>query len=92
MDNPEKLGTLDTQDTGQVNVRENRRAIKIDNPETLATLDTQEEKTEGPSKLTIQRHWQHWERKTQDEIKKSTTQQRKFKKKMSNTDPTKNWG
>ena len=25
MNNPEKLATLDTQDTGQVNVRENRR-------------------------------------------------------------------
>jgi hypothetical protein len=25
MDNPEKLATLGTQDTGQINVRENRR-------------------------------------------------------------------
>ena len=36
MDNPEKLGTLGTYDTGQVKSRENRR----DNPEKLGTLGT----------------------------------------------------
>jgi hypothetical protein len=40
MDNPETLATLDTQHTGQINIRENRKNI-MDNPETLATLDTQ---------------------------------------------------
>jgi hypothetical protein len=38
MDNPEKLATLSIQDTGQINVRENRR----DNPEKLATLSIQD--------------------------------------------------
>ena len=28
MDNPEKLATQDTQDTGQINVREHRRGNK----------------------------------------------------------------
>jgi len=40
--------------------------------------------------LTIQRHWQYWPHKTQDEDKqnKNSTQHRKLKK-MSNTDLTK---
>ena len=55
MDNPEKLETLVTQDTGrrqikQINVRENRR---------------------GNQEQTIQRNWQHWVHKTQDEGKES---------------------
>jgi hypothetical protein len=38
MDNPEKLATYGTQDTGQINVREYGRAIKKkNNPEKLAT-------------------------------------------------------
>ena len=42
MDNPEKLATQDTQDTGQINVREYRRGNqKMDNSEKLATQDTQ---------------------------------------------------
>ena len=40
MDNPETLVTLDTQDTGQRQIKQG--AIKNDNPETLATLDTQD--------------------------------------------------
>ena len=36
-DNPEKLATLGTQDTGQIDVREYRGTIKKDNPEKLAT-------------------------------------------------------
>ena len=55
MDNPEKLETLGTQDTGrrqtkQINVRENRR---------------------GNQEWTIQRTWQHWVHKTQDEDKQN---------------------
>ncbi len=36
-DNPEKLATQGTQDTGQIHVREYRRGNKKDNPEKLAT-------------------------------------------------------
>jgi len=36
-DNPVKLETLGTQDTGQINVREYRRDKKKDNQEKLAT-------------------------------------------------------
>ena len=55
MDNPEKLETLGTQDTGrrqakQINVRENRR---------------------GNQEWTIQRHRQHWVHKTQDKGKQN---------------------
>ena len=51
MDNPEKLETLGTQDTGrrhtkQINVRVNQR---------------------GSQEWTIQRNWKHWVHKTQDE-------------------------
>ena len=41
MDNSETLATLGTQDTGQINVRENREHSRMDNPETLATLGSQ---------------------------------------------------
>ena len=37
---------------------------------------------------TIQRHWQRWAHKTQDEDKQNTTHKTK---KMSNTEHTKNW-
>ena len=41
MDNPETLATLATNDTGQINVRENLKGqLRMDNPETLATLGT----------------------------------------------------
>ena len=46
MDNPETLAALDTQDTEQINVRENLW---------------------GNQEWTIQRHWQHWTHKTQNE-------------------------
>ena len=43
MDNLETQATLGTQDTGRINVRENRRGqSRIDNPETQATLGTQD--------------------------------------------------
>ena len=41
--NPEKLATQDTQDTGQINVREYRRGNeKKGNPEKLAIQGTQD--------------------------------------------------
>ena len=40
-DNPEKLATQGTQDTGQINVREYRRGKNKDNPQKLATQGTQ---------------------------------------------------
>jgi hypothetical protein len=62
MDNPETLAALSTQDTGQINVGENR----MDNPETLSTLSTQDigeinvrENRMGNQEWTIQRHCQH---------------------------------
>jgi lipocalin len=42
MNNPEKLATYSTQDTGQINVRENEGEIKMNNPEKLATYSTQD--------------------------------------------------
>ena len=48
----------------------------MDNPEKLATLGTQDtvhinvrENRSGNQEWTIQRNWQHWEHKTQDEGK-----------------------
>ena len=41
-DNPEKLATQGTQDTGQINVREYRRGKKKDNTEKLPTQGTQD--------------------------------------------------
>ena len=44
MDNPEKLETQGTQDTGLINVREYRRGNKkMDNPEKLETYGTPQE-------------------------------------------------
>ena len=54
--NPERLSTLGTQDTGWRH-----------NPETLSTLGTQD----TGRRQTIQRHWQHWAHKIQDENKQS---------------------
>ena len=67
MDNPEVLSTLSTQDTGQINVRENRGGQSLmDNPETLSTLSTQDtgqihvrENPGGNQEWTIQRYCQH---------------------------------
>ena len=42
MNNPEKLATYSTQDTGQINVREHRRGNQMNNPEKLATYSTQD--------------------------------------------------
>jgi hypothetical protein len=50
MNIPEKLATLGTYDTGQINVRKYRW---------------------GNQEWTIQRNWQHWVRKIQDEEKQT---------------------
>ena len=69
-DNPEKLATQGTQETGQIHVREYRSGNNEKyNPEKLATQGTQDtgilENTEGViKKRTIQR--QLWVHKTQD--------------------------
>ena len=54
MDNPEKLATLSTQDTGQ-RLEKNEGQSRMDNPKKLATLSTQDtgqrlEKTKGAIK------------------------------------------
>ena len=43
MDNPEKLTTQGTQDTGHINGRDPRGQSKMDNPEKLTTQGTQYE-------------------------------------------------
>ena len=48
MNHPETQVTPGTQNTGQINVRENQRSNQ---------------------EWTIQRNWQHWVHKTQDEGK-----------------------
>ena len=57
MDNPEKLTTLGTQDT-------RRRQTKQTNVR---------ENRRGKQEWTIQRNWQHWVHKTQDEVKQNKT-------------------
>ena len=74
MNKPEKLATQDTQETGQINVREYRRGNgKKGNPEKLAIQGTQDtgqisvrENRSGNQEWTIKRHWQHWTHKTHD--------------------------
>ena len=55
MDNPETLTTLGTQDTG----RRETKQINV------------RETRRGNQEWTIQRHWQHWVHKTQEEEKQN---------------------
>ena len=75
MDNPETLSTLDTQDTGQRQIKQG--AIKNGQSRDTGNLRytrhrTKTNKTRGNQEWTIQRHWQHWAHKTQDEDKQNT--------------------
>ena len=73
MENLETLTTLDTQDTGQINVRENQRAIKNTQSRDTGNIgytrhktNKRQRKPKGNDGWIIQRHWQHWIHKTQD--------------------------
>ena len=73
MDNPEKLATQDTQDTGQINVKEYRRCNKNGQSRETGNIGYTRHRTnkcqripKGQKKWTIQRNWQHRIHKTQD--------------------------
>ena len=73
-DNPKKLATQETQDTGQINDREYRRGNeKGQSRKKLAIQVTQDtgqinvrECRRGNEKMTIQKNWQRRIQKTQD--------------------------
>jgi hypothetical protein len=77
MDNPEKLATLGTQDTGRRQTKQG--AIKNGQSRETGNIRntrhrTKTNKTRGNQEWTIQRNWQHWEHKTQDEDKQNKGQ------------------
>jgi hypothetical protein len=79
IDNPEKLATLGTQDTGRRQTKQgaikNRRSRDTGNiGNTRHKMKTN--KTRGNQEWTIQRNWQHWEHKTQGEDKQNKGQSR----------------
>ena len=70
MDNQETPTILDTQDTGQISVRENRSGnqdwtIKRHNIGHTGQISVRENRS-GNREWTIKRHWQHWTHKTYD--------------------------
>ena len=80
MDNPNTLATLGTQNTEQIDSKPKGHS-RMDNSETLATLGTQDtgrkqlnvrENRRGVQEWRIQRHWQNWVHKTQDENKQDS--------------------
>jgi hypothetical protein len=75
MDNPEKLATFGTQDTGrrQTKVRVNEEWTIKRNWQHLVhkTQDEDKSKLRGNHEWTIQRNWQHLVHKTEDEDKQN---------------------
>jgi 3-phenylpropionate/cinnamic acid dioxygenase small subunit len=71
MDNPKKLATVGTQDTGQ---RLEKTEMAIKNGQSKETgnigytrhMTKVRENRRGNQEFTIQRNWQHWVHKTQD--------------------------
>jgi hypothetical protein len=81
MDNPEKLATLGIQDTGQRQAKQG--AIKNGQSRETGNIGytryrTKTNKTRGLQEWIIQRHWQHWVHKTQDEDKQNKGPSRMF--------------
>jgi hypothetical protein len=79
MDNPEKLATLGTQDTGQRQTKQG--AIKNGQSRETGNIGNtrhkmKTNKTRGNQEWTIQRNWQHWVHKTQGEDKQNKRQSR----------------
>ena len=71
MDNPKKLATLGTQDTGQ-RLEKPEGAIKNGQSKETGNIGYTRHMTKvrenrrGKQECTIQRNWQHWVHKTQD--------------------------
>jgi hypothetical protein len=71
MDNPKKLATWGTQDTGQ-RLEKNEMAIKNGQSKETGNIGYTRHRTKvrenrrGNQEWTIQRNWQHWVNKTQD--------------------------
>ena len=61
MDNPEKLATLGTQDTGQ----------RLEKTKGTIKNGQSRENQRANQEWAIQRNWQHWVHKTQDEHKQN---------------------
>ena len=70
MDNPEKLATFGTQDTGR---RQTKLTIKNGQSRETETFGTQDttKTMRGNQEWTIQRNWQHLVHKTHDEDKQN---------------------
>jgi hypothetical protein len=71
MDNPKKLATWGTQDTGQ-RLEKTEMAIKNGQSKETGNIGYTRHRTKvrenrrGNQEWTIQRNWQHWVNKTQD--------------------------